>query len=181
MRTDFIMYRPWWGAAHYNIGMLDWRPEEHWRLAGYGRVILLFKAVILNAVHSLAFIEVLYPVPVDAFQTEVGQIVNEEHGNVLLYGGAPARTYEVINTSEILGPVPIMRHPSQHTIPHGALVKDITHGAGDTEVGMGQGDGLHKRKRCNKCGLMFHYDCNYDVMQVKASAAVLVIVTCMVY
>jgi hypothetical protein len=29
--------------------------------------------------------------------------------------------------------------------------------------------------------LMFHYDCNYDVMQVQASAAVLVIVTCMVY
>ena len=142
VRTDFIMYRPLWGAAHYNIGILDWRPEDHWRLAGYGRVILLFKAVILNAVHSLAFIEVLYPVPVDAFQTEVGQIVNEEHGNVLLYGGAPARTYEVINTSEILGPVPIMRHPSHHTIPHGALVKDITHGAGDTEVGMGQGDGL---------------------------------------
>ena len=60
--------------------------------------------------------------------------------------------------------------PSRQKYPCEAFGKKCTH---DKE--------LAGRKRCNKCGLMFHYDCNYDVLQVKASAAVLVIVTCMVY
>ena len=142
-RTDFVMYRPSWGQEWYDIGMLDWRPAEHWREAGYGRVILLFKAVICEEIHSLAFIEVFYPIPTDAWRHGdlIREVLNEQHGNLLLYGGSPERIYEVIRVEDIMGPVPIMHHPIHYTIPPGSLKRVIMHGSSDDESGMGEGDG----------------------------------------
>jgi hypothetical protein len=142
------MYRATWAEHHHGVAMSQYQFPRHKLFSGYGRVICLFKCKILGTSMSLAFIEVYYVMPRDAWAPPASSVhecmsILQEHGNLTLYAGSPARIYEIIPVDHILGPVPIMRNPVWTTIPHGMLDVNLEHGRADSRDGMGNGSG-HK-------------------------------------
>jgi hypothetical protein len=125
IKRDHIVFIPTWCDKVPHT--LDFQNEEDRKRLSYGSVVLFFKtylSVDKNGVrqeHDLAFVEELWP-----WETVPGKgdVLGSEFHCRRLYGAAPKRIYQVIDTWRILGSAPVIRDPCRPTIPPGTLPKD---------------------------------------------------------
>jgi len=125
IKRDHIVFIPTWCDKVPHT--LDFQNEEDRKRLRYGSVVLFFKTYLTagkNGVrqeHDLAFVEELCP-----WETVPGKVdvLGSEFHCRRLYGAAPKRIYQVIDTWRILGSAPVIRDPCRPTIPPGTLPKD---------------------------------------------------------
>ena len=122
-------FRADWMLQAQGISQEDFQASRDWQHAGYGRVLLFFKAKLrptkqeTSRERELAFIEELFPLDKSKWQSKwrgvdaAVYIAAKEHGCMHLYSGKPRdRIYSIIPVQHILGPVKITRDPVHPTI-----------------------------------------------------------------
>jgi hypothetical protein len=118
-------FRADWMLQAQGISQEDFQASRDWQHAGYGRVLLFFKAKLrptkqeTSRERELAFIEELFPLDKSKWRgvDAAVYIAAKEHGCMHLYSGKPRdRIYSIIPVQHILGPVKITRDPVHPTI-----------------------------------------------------------------
>ena len=131
-RLPFISFRADWMLQAHGISQEAFQASRDWQHAGYGRVLLFFKAKLRPTKHApsrereLAFIEEFFPLDKSKWRgvDAATYIASKEHGCMHLYSGKPRdRIYSIIQVQHILGPAHITRDPVHPTVPSEMLRK----------------------------------------------------------
>jgi hypothetical protein len=117
----------------HGISQEGFQASRDWQQAGYGRVLLFFKAKLRptkqapSRERELAFIEELFPLDKSKWRgvDAAAYIAAKEHGCMNLYSGKPRdRIYSIILVQHILGPAHITRDPVHPTVPSTMLQQE---------------------------------------------------------
>jgi len=115
VKRDYIAFIPTWCDVEPHV--LDFHQAEDRKRLSYGAIVLFFTMYLSRV---FPYVNVMnWRLLKNCGRGKRIDVLASEFGCPRLYGAAPKRIYQVIDTLRILGSAPVMRDPCRQTIPSG--------------------------------------------------------------